>query len=220
MRRPFHKENPAIFEQIKKEVRSVYPNLHFYLEDSLVFIRGTFPVIYEGTILDRYSIEIELPRDYPESIPIVREVGGLIPHTSDYHMNKAGVTCLFLPEDHWRVYPPDSTLLDFLKGPVHNFFLGQSHVRLGQPWPFGQWSHGSDGIREYYTELLGTNNLITIIKYLEYLRKPKLKGHWYCPCESGKRLRNCHVSELQDISVKIPSRIALQSLKSLTSKKT
>lgn len=211
MKKVWYKENPAVLEKIKKEVNSVYPNLHFYLRNDLVFIRGSFPVLYDGKVLDRYVVEIELLRDYPKSVPVVREVGGRIPRTVDYHMDEKGEACLFLPEERWKVCPASTTFLDFLKGPVHNFFLGQSLVRLGQPWPFGAWAHGRRGKLEYYIELIGTKDSNVILRYLDYLSKPKIKGHWDCPCGSGKRLRNCHFNKILGLRNKITPELAKKS---------
>ena len=212
MRKAWHRVNPTLFERIKAEVESAYPNLHFYIENGVVFVRGSFPIIHENKILDRYSIEIEFPHDYPKSVPIVREVGGRIPRTADYHMSKTGEACLFLPDERWQVNPLDATFLDFLNGPVRNFFLGQTLVSLGESWPFGQWAHGVSGIHEYYASLLGTYDLSSIIRYLECLSKPKVKGHWDCPCGSGKRLRNCHFGQLLDLREKISPQVARHSL--------
>ncbi|KUO40384.1 MAG: hypothetical protein AVW05_03720 [Hadesarchaea archaeon DG-33] len=217
MKKHWHKLDPTLLERMKSEVQSVFSNLHFYPAKDRVFIRGSFPVIHEGKILDRYSIEIELPRNYPESLPIVREVGGRIPQTADRHINPTGEACLFLPDERWKVCHPGSSLLDFLNGPVRNFFVGQSLVELGQPWPFGEWSHASVGIIEYYAELLGTKDLATILRYLDYLSKPKIKGHWKCPCGSGRRLRNCHFEELKDLRTKVRQDDAQRSRQRLIS---
>lgn len=218
MSRPWYKLKPALLEQIKSETQSKYPNLNFYIENGLVFIRGSFPILHEGAVLDRYLIEVLFPNDYPESLPIVQEVGGRVPRTSDFHMSQAGEACLFLPDERWWVFPPGSTFLYFLDVPVHNFFLGQALVRMGDPWPFGQRAHGAGGIHEFYAELLGTNDLDIIIRYLDCLRKAELKGHYDCPCGSQKRLRHCHLDQLKDLKSKISSSVARQSYQKLTSK--
>ncbi len=140
-------------------------------------------------------------------------------HTADSHMNPAdGTACVLLPDERWRVWPDGSTLLRFVNGPVRNFFLGQSLVALGEKWPFGQWRHGADGIREYYAELLGTDDIRVITAYVECLSKNKIKGHWPCPCNSGRRLRDCHGDLVRDLSAKIPRKIALSSLDKLVAK--
>ena len=220
MSRPWQKAGPVLFEKLKAEVGQAYPNLHFYQERGVVFVRGSFPIVHEETLLDRFLIETQFPDDYPESLPIVRETGGRIPRTVDFHMSKSGEACLFLPDERWWVFPPGSTFLDFLNGPVRNFFLGQALIQTGQSWPFGQWAHGANGILEFYGGLLDTNNPETIGRYLECLSKPTLKGHWDCPCGSGKRLRHCHLNQVLDLRSKIPPHIARKTREQLAAKKT
>jgi hypothetical protein len=219
MSQPWHRANLALFDKEKTEVEAVYPHLHFHVVSDVVFVRGTFPITLEGEVLDRYLIEIELPRDYPKSIPVVRETNGRIPQTSDRHMNPAdGAACILLPDERWKVWPHGSTLLYFLDVPVRNFFLGQSLVERGDPWPFGQWSHGAEGIREYYGEVLSTNDTKVITGYLDCLSKKKIKGHWPCPCRSGKRLRDCHARMVQDLATKISRQAAAHSFEKFRAK--
>lgn len=213
MKRPWHKEKPEVFERMKQAVRKEYPTLFFYPEDEGVFVRGDFPVVDEGKVLDQFSIEIELPRYDPDELPLLREVGGRIPRTSDNHINvPSGDICLFVPDERWRIYPRGSTLLDFLNVPVRNYFIGYCLVEMGEPWPFGQRSHGADGIFEYYSELLGTDDKRVVIRFLECLSKSTLKGHWACPCGNGKRIRNCHRTTLNDLRLKISPSTAKYSL--------
>ena len=213
MKRPWFKNNPGLLEQIKKEIRNDYPNLHIYIENETVFMRGSFPLTFENEVLDRYQVEIEFLTDYPDSVPIIRETAGRIPRTPDSHIiTSDGQCCLFLPDERWKVCPEGSSFLDFLNGPVRTFFLGQTMVRLGQPWPFGEHEHGVKGILDYYEGLLGSNDLRIILTYLRYISKPIIKGHWDCPCGNGKRLRNCHFQELIELRRKISPQIAGQSL--------
>ena len=215
MRRPWHRADPGLLEKMKAEVQGAYPNLHFYPTPDQVIVRGTFPIVHEGEVLDRYLVEIELPHDYPDAMPVVREVGGRVPRTVDYHVNSTGEACLFLPDERWSVYPPGTSFLAFLEGPVRNFFLGQSIFRLTGKWPFGERRHGPDGIRDYYTELLGTDDIKVILGYLECLARPVPKGHWECPCRSGKRLRDCHRAQFEDLRSKVAPSVAKRSLEFL-----
>jgi hypothetical protein len=211
MRRPWHKADPGLLEKTITEVEAEFPELHFDPRGDRVIVRGTFPVVHDGEVLDRYPVEIELLADYPDSIPVVREVGGRIPHTPDYHMSSKGEACLFLLDERWQAYPNGTTFREFLNGPVRNYFLGQSLFRLTGEWPFGQRGHGAEGIREYYTELLGTSEVRVIVRYLECLSAKKIKGHWPCPCGSGKRLRDCHLGLVQDLVAKVPRQVAVLS---------
>jgi hypothetical protein len=215
MNRVWHRRDPTLFVREKIEVEGHYPQLHVVVTGDQVLVRGTFPVIAEGVARDRYSVEIHLAKDHPRSLPVVREVGGRIPRTPERHINHDGAACVLLPDERWRVWPPGSTLLTFLQGPVHSFFLAQSLVERGDPWPFGQWGHGADGVREYYEALLHTADLQVICHYLQCLAAKEIKGHWDCPCTSGQRLRNCHMKTLIDLRGKIAPADAARSLRYL-----
>ena len=218
MSRPWHKADPARLEKMRVEVQAAYPNLHFYPQGDRVLVRGTLPILHEGDELDRYAVEIILPADYPDVLPLVFEVGGRVVRDPDHHMKgETGEACLFVPDEQWRVCPPGMGFLEFLNGPVRSFFLGQSLFRLTGKWPFGQRAHGAEGIREYYRELLGTDDIAVILAYLECLSRPTLKGHWPCPCGSGKRLRDCHRSRVQELRDKIPPAVAEKSWQALRS---
>lgn len=219
MSQPWQLKNPLLFEKEKSKVEAAYPTLHFSVTKDIVFVRGTFPVAFEGDVHDRYSIEIELPTDFPASLPIVREVGGRIPCIQDRHINLMDRTaCVLLPDERWRVWPEGSPLLDYINNPLRNFFLGQSLVELGEPWPFGQWGHGDEGILQYYGDLLSSDNMKAIMGFLAYLAGEKVKGHWQCPCQSGKRLRNCHMEKVKELREKIPRKYVQVSLQRLYAK--
>jgi len=218
MRHLWHRENPGLYERERAEVEAHFPNLCVVVEGDTVYVRGSFAVIFEERALDHYTVELKLPPDHPYSLPIVREVGGRIPHNDDRHVNSVdGTACVLLPDERWRLWPPGASLLSFLTGPMHSFFLAQSLVEAGEPWPFGQWAHGAKGIFQYYREILKTTDLRVITTYLEYMTAKKVKGHWPCPCKSNRHLRNCHFSVVLDLRERISRKDALKSLEALKS---
>jgi hypothetical protein len=212
----WQRENPAFYEREKAAVETHYPDLRFVEAGDIVCVRGTFPLLFEGQVLDRYSVELELARDHPNGLPVVREVGGRIPRHADRHINaQDGTACAWLPDERWRVWPKGAPLLDFLKGPLHGFFLAQSLVEAGQPWPWGQWAHGAKGVFQFYREILKTADLRVMITFLEYIAAKKPKGYWACACESGKPLRKCHFVLVSSLREKISRKDALRSLNAL-----
>jgi hypothetical protein len=98
MTKPWHRSDPAYFEKEKQEVEHEYPDLRFRVAGKLVILEGDFPVVAEGKVRDRYSVEIILARDHPNSLPVVREVAGRIPRRADRHMNDDGTACVLLPD--------------------------------------------------------------------------------------------------------------------------
>jgi len=215
--RPWHERDPELVDQICSDLRSRYPNLHLFIEpDGRAFVRGTLPVLSaDRCVLDRYEISIELPGDYPRSLPVVRETGGRIPRKPNFHVNDDGTACVLLPDDRWRCFPEGAPFVRFLDGPVHDFFLGQSLVALGEDWPFGQWSHGPKGVLEYYRWLLETEDDATIVRFLEVLAKHNLKDHRPCPCGSGEKMRRCCRARVSELRRKIPPDVARRALEAL-----
>jgi hypothetical protein len=209
----WQRDDPAFYEKEKAEIGAHFSSLHFVVESDLVYVRGSFPVVFEGQALDHYTIELGLAQNHPAVLPIVRETGGRIPHHEDRHINAAdGVACVLIPDERWRFWPSGAPLLKFLIGPLHSFFLAQTMVEEGEPWPFGQWAHGPKGIFQFYRELLQTSNLRVISTYLDYLSAKRVKGHWPCPCKSGRRLRDCHFKQVQNLRDKIARKDAENSL--------
>jgi hypothetical protein len=98
---------------------------------------------------------------------------------------------------------------------LRNYFIGQALVERGEPWPFGEWRHGLNGMRDYYTEVFGTDDLSKARRYLDCLAAKRVRGHWDCPCRSGKRLRHCHMNLVSELRDKIPRSEAIKALNRL-----
>ena len=212
MTKPWHRRDPAYLEREKREVEREYPDLRFRLASDLIILEGDFPVVAEEKVRDRYAVEITLARDHPKSLPVVREVAGRIPRERDRHINGNGTCCVLLSDERWKSWPVGAPLVEYLNGPLRNFFICQSLVEAGDPWPIDQLAHGADGIRASYAELLGTDNINMIRGYLACLAAKKVKGHWPCPCGGGKRLRDCHWTQVLDLRKKISTADASASL--------
>lgn len=206
--------NPALLEEVQELVAAELPAFHVDVENGVVFVRGSLLLKNSetGIEIDRYDIEVQLPDDYPKSVPFVRETGGRLPRIADRHFNPSdGTACLFLPEERLKYYPKSATIVDFIRGPVYQFFLGQTFRTLeGNPL-FGEWDHGEKGRLQYYEELLGTSNSRVILKFLRYLSAKRLKAHWPCYCGSGKKLRECHANKVLELQEKITRRQARES---------
>jgi hypothetical protein len=218
MKGPWHNERPELLDEIRADLRENQPSLHLFLEEGREpEVRGTFVVRSpSGRELERFLVSIELPANYPKNLPIVRETGGRIPwKADDYHIESDGKACVMFPDDRWRVFPEGAPFRDFLNGPLHDFFFGQSFVALGQKWPFGEWGHGAKGVRAYYRELLGVVDDGAVITFLRFLAKLNMKPHWLCPCGRGRKVRQCCAARLADLRKKIPPAAARKSLEHL-----
>lgn len=209
LKAPWFNRHPALLKDVEQAL-SPYHWLHLQLNDDVARITGTFPI--EG---DGYNIEILFPKDYPDSLPVVRETGGRIPRTCDRHINpKDETACICIP-DEWFVQRPDESFSTFLRVPVYNYFLSQKYFEVHGAWPFGERDHGGDGFLNFYQECFETQDRQVINNYLKTVLKKEIKGHWDCPCGNGKRIRNCHQEKIMQLRKKLPPNIALRAMKYL-----
>jgi hypothetical protein len=184
-----------------------FPNLHPSPRsaEGLIVLKGKFPITHAGREIDRFLIEIEIPSNFPTAWPRVWETGGRIPRILDRHVNGAdGTLCVILPDEAFIRYASTITLLEYLNGPLRNFFIGQLSVENGHPWPWGEHAHGVKGAVAYYGELLGVGDALTIGNVLYMIWKGRYKGHWPCPCGSGQKIRNCHGPTMRLIGERVP----------------
>jgi hypothetical protein len=165
----------------------------------------------DGPITE-FEIKIKFPESYPWREPKVFEVGGRIPRRADRHINSDGDCCVTVWEN-WLVTSDNHSVGGFLNGPLYEYLLGQFWFEKTGKWPFGERAHGAPGLEEAYADALGIpNRRQSLLYHLRLLSKDWPKGHWPCPCGSGKRLRHCHSNELIAMHQRVPPDIARRML--------
>ena len=197
------------------------PKLGALQDGSNIVVRGSYLLLEErhsaipdGPISE-FDIRIILAENFPEQEPKVYEVGERIPRCLDRHMNSGGECCLTVWE-HWLACTLDQSFRAFLNGPVKEFFLGQYWFEKTGEWPFGQRTHFEKGLEEAYADALRiANNRESIISYLKVLSKDWPKGHWPCPCGSGRPLRACHRNDMMALRTRIRPALAIRMLQRL-----
>src|ERR1700691_3145414 len=102
----WHRDDPALYEKEKAEVEAHFPELRFTVENDLVYVRGSFAVMFEGQVLDRYSVELQLPRNHPTGLPVAGETDVRIRRGDARNINTAdGTACVLIPDERWRLWP-------------------------------------------------------------------------------------------------------------------
>lgn len=212
MTEPWHVAKPELRSEIVRTLAATQPGLCVEVDSTgRLSAVGSYAIPGADSSHARFFIEIHFPNNYPDELPDVCEVGGRIPRTPARHVNDNGTACLMVPEE-WLVTAEDTSFPAFMAGPVKNFFVGQSLVELGQPWPFGERSHGRPGVVEAFSAILGTADLAPMRTYLAYLQKPAIKGHWACPCGSGEVLRRCHLDHVRRLQQKVTPKLATRMM--------
>lgn len=211
-------KHPDLVAEIRAYLASRHPDLDLRIEDGRVSIRGSFAIADGEGVVDRFQVVICIPDDFPDGLPTLEEVGGRIPRESKRHVEPSGLACLTVPED-WYFLSQDRSFGAFMEGPIKNFLVSQSTFELTGEWPFGERPHGFEGLVQGYSERFGSTDLAVIRNYLRYLALKSPKGHWDCPCGSGKRIRQCsHQEQLMVLRSSLPPKIADRALKRFETK--
>jgi hypothetical protein len=211
---------PQALVALRATLATTYPTLHATEEAGKIKVRGSFAIKHDGADIDWYQLELTLPDDYPAAPAAVMEIGGRIPRVLDRHVFSNGTLCLGVAEDMWIKWGGRFDIGSFLEGPVRTFLIGNSLVEQGEGWPFGERAHGAAGMFEFYKEAVGFDGARKIGTLLSYLAKERIKGHWPCPCGSGKNLRDCHRAPIYELHAKVPRQVFARSLAILRSEQS
>jgi hypothetical protein len=158
-----------------------------------------------------FEIRLEVPVGYPESAPRVYEVGGQVP--DGFHQYPDSRLCLASLIDLDLFLEKGPSLVQFVDEMVVSYFLNFLEWKKTNELPFGERSHGIEGLLEGLSDWLScepTNNAVGGL--LEFLacRRP-LDRLVACPCGSKKSLGDCHNGHIQKLRRQL-GKAALASL--------
>lgn len=160
-------------------------------------------------ISDKYNLIILIPSEskrFPKIWEIDNRIIGFAQKRGlpliDLHIYEDGEVCLVGPLDMSKQF----SFLEFINGPVLQFFYDQSYYQQFGRWPRGQYSHGLLGLFENFCDHTAKLNDSLILECLSYMKKlnnwkdfeklilskKRIKGHYCCPCGSRKKFRRCH----------------------------
>jgi hypothetical protein len=210
---PWHIGNACEFDRQLPALEAEFPHLHIGVRDSYTVLSGDLPIVLDGQAADSFAIEVVIPPEGTrQMVPIVRELNGRVPWVADRHMYPDGRACLFVEAEYWFKHPEGLDLIEFLRGPVTSYFIGQMYYEQEKRWPFGERSHGAAGVIEFFAPLLGTREPRVIKQFLEMIAAKKMRSTWRCPCGSGHRLWSCHGDVVQRLRRRIKRSAAATSL--------
>lgn len=150
---------------------------------------------------DYFSLEIFVPNGFPENIPTAKSTDGRI-RANNYkgHVYANGQFCLELNTSIAAFLQRNPSLLAFLTKYLDTYLYGFLFYRKRKYLPFGENKHGVDGLLDYYCELFETTDIKVAYSLLFCLCMENLKGHIQCPCQSGKRYRDCHREKINKLN--------------------
>jgi len=212
-----------LLSEVQATIAFDQPLLTATLQTNGIFVSGTYALnpttdelLGQGPIA-RYQVGIHFPSAFPKAEPVVFETGNTIPHDADHHINPDGSCCVVI----WEVWASSTKRVSvqaYFDGPLRNFFLGQHQKATTGKWPFGEERHGKEGLIDAFADRLSSSRSEKKIRYLlRLLSKDWPKGHWDCPCGSGKIVRKCCAERLARLAKEVPKRDAQRMLSRLKS---
>ena len=228
----WYQDNQRLYRQEMKTLAAACPFLRFAIvgpdfkindavcvKAECAVAHGTYGIQIPDTDRDiEYGIVIVFPNNYPRLPPGLFCNDPKLPiDVIDRHIMKNGSACLGVRAEvnkRWRSNP---TIIYFVENLVAPFLAWQAYYDAFQkPSPWGERSHFTEGVIEYYAELLGMNKSLTVVEFMKLLaRKNRPKGHEVCPCGSGNRLRNCHRELLYNTREKVAWQYVVKDLQAV-----
>ncbi len=158
-------------------------------------IGGTFHLSAETKCLprieDEYELRIDVPPDFPQSLPTVRDTGSRIP--ASYHTNPDGTLCLGSPVRQLLAIGQGGTIIEFIERVLVPYLYGYSHYETSGELPFGELDHGTKGLMDDYARLFGVQSMKPMRGMIALAaQKKRIANKQPCPCGSGLRLGRCH----------------------------
>ena len=177
-----------------QEALCAFPGLKVEIINNNIKLTGKIEInntFKDEHIVDAYTVEINIPKEYPKELPTIKETGRRIKREFRHIYNNHEL-CLATFADMKLKLGENFKLLDWIDNFVVPYFFSNSYFEKYKILPFGERSHGSIGILEFYTEYFKVDNKKSAYNILKYSCEKKYRGHDECPCGSGEKIRNCH----------------------------
>ena len=186
--------NYDFYLEEQKFICSNYPQLHYKeTEDGELILIGNldFQAVYKKkNISASYTLIVSFPSDYPKNLPIINETRNKI--DPEFHTNYDGTLCLGVVTEIMEIFNQKPTIENFIESILIPYLYAHASYKLYGIMPWGERSHGKQGIVEYYSELFNVNDTNLIIKFLQIFQNNDYRGHLPCPCGSGLKFKKCH----------------------------
>jgi hypothetical protein len=193
----------SVFEKDFESVKERFPKLSYgwNKKSNLWVVSGELDICDSiGVYWNTFNIAILVSRGYPFCVPVVIERSEIIPRHIDWHVSPQGLCCLDAEQSLLALSKKGINLSDFIAEKIYPFFANQLHKLESEKYAGQEYAHHTAGVIQYYLEDLKIPSVEKIIVILEIsLANKGLGRNEKCPCASGKKLKHCHLQEIQSI---------------------
>lgn len=171
-----------------------YSDLIIIEEDEhCILLSGKIPIYRSACdfiLQKQYDIGIVVPKA-ENALPTAIDKGNSIANSYP-HKYTDGSLCLETDSCIRYRFIDGMNLVEWVDEFVEPYFFSyEFFCRFGK-YPFGERPHGFEGLIHTYQELWLENDPIITCGLLRYAAEEAYRGHAPCPCNSGKKLRQCH----------------------------
>lgn len=193
--------------------------LNFFLKNNINFkeIKANENIsVLEGNLVLNHTFEGEpiykslivkiiFYKSYPHKLPEIYSISPKI--KISYHINPNRSLCLGTElEIRKKLVYQDYSLESWINEFVYSYFYSYFYYIKYKRSPYGERSHGDIGDIEAAIDFFNFKNFDLFYKFLKkftsirkYRRILKYKNNnlkKYCPCNSGKKINDCHIKEI------------------------
>lgn len=194
---------------MKALIQDIELALNFYPELEIKESNGQIEVIGEIVLehpgigeYDRYSVSIFFPKGYPKVFPRVIEGSEKIPRIADRHVNRDNTLCLAVEPEEKLICRNGITFKYFLDKVLIPHLSRETYRQLSGKYEDGEYSHGIEGLWEFFFTRFETEDKEVVIIELErMLQKNRLpRRNSLCFCDSKIKFKKCHLKKWRDLT--------------------
>ncbi|MGI6572577.1 MAG: SEC-C domain-containing protein [Fermentimonas sp.] len=182
------------FERELETVVAKFPQLRIKEEDNMFFLKGILDIPDdENNIVGSFAVEIYSTAGFPYRFPKLLEVGGDIPCEADWHKYSDNTCCLTVPANEILTCKNGITVLRFINEHAIPYFANQLYRKKTGKY-LNEYSHGTKGIYEFYTNLFRSKDFNIWKKCLRIaMGNSKFERNSSCYCGSNIKYKKCHL---------------------------
>lgn len=176
------------------ELLQHYPGLKIISqENNEVVVSGNILVFIKHPMFSlkkTYAVKIIIPLNSDE-LPYVIDKDAYIAK-SYHHYYSNGQLCLETDSAIRLRFVDGFNLVDWMTEYVETYFFSYEYYMRYNCFPFGERSHGLDGVLQTYLDMFKTKDPYVVLRIMDYISLKPYRGHHDCPCGSNLKIRNCH----------------------------
>lgn len=173
-----------------EQISDKYPKLIY--DETSEILKGKIEICKrcrDEVIKGEYNILIDLKSNI---LPFAFDKGNAIKKNYPHKYIKDNRLCLATDIEQILFLKEKKKVSLWIEKYIESYFISYEYFTKYGVYPFGEYSHGNLGLKEFYLDYFNIKDEKNSENILDYILLKKYRGHDLCPCGSNIRVRNCH----------------------------